>query len=174
MDDKPAKWEIGFGVVGVVGALVISGRLTDFYDVTATRGHAGLIVLCGFVLAVPAFVIFAIWRVDGLKRAGWILAPVLAFGFLFVFHGWNRYDWRTNYVLNPMAAYCAYGSTSRAQQEGCLNHVTYADLDRKTRAARFAYNSLASCGATAGPYCEDVVNARKEQYAFSDMLDSAQ
>jgi hypothetical protein len=165
MKDEPHIWEKVFGIVGVgivvvLCVFVLSQPLRLFFEVQATHGNAGMIALGGLVLTIPAFVIFAIWRSDGLQRAGWLLAPFTALGLFLVVSGWARHDFRTDYVNNALAAYCAYGSNSRAQQEGCLDHVTYADLDRRTKAAHFAnHTPMSTCGVTAGPYCQEAENA---------------
>jgi len=50
--------------------------------------------------------------------------------------------------------YCAYGAESRAQLQGCKDHVSLADIsDRDTNAARFALYELNDCLADAGPFC---------------------
>jgi uncharacterized membrane protein len=59
--------------------------------------------------------------------------------------------------------YCAYGSVSKAQLNGCKSHVTANDVEaRDTHAARFAESGSSDevCGARSGPFCEDVINRR--------------
>jgi|ERR1044072_377033 hypothetical protein len=52
-------------------------------------------------------------------------------------------------------AYCSYGAVSRAQLEGCIDHVSAAEaLDYDTNAGAFARGELEECLADAGPFCE--------------------
>jgi hypothetical protein len=51
-------------------------------------------------------------------------------------------------------AYCRYGAVSRAQLQGCIEHVTpEAVLAHKTNAARYAEGDLRGCLGDAGPFC---------------------
>lgn len=53
-----------------------------------------------------------------------------------------------------VARYCAYGSTSRSQLQGCLAHVTPSYVKTyRTNAARFAWGDLTRCLYDAGPLC---------------------
>jgi hypothetical protein len=52
--------------------------------------------------------------------------------------------------------YCNYGAVSRAQRDGCAEHVSPGDVDRlETNAARYAQGELDRCLADAGPFCRD-------------------
>lgn len=52
-------------------------------------------------------------------------------------------------------AYCSYGSISEAQLEGCMEHVTDADIEsRTTNAAEYARGDLDECLYDAGPFCQ--------------------
>jgi hypothetical protein len=51
-------------------------------------------------------------------------------------------------------AYCRYGAVSRAQLEGCIGHVTEAEVRRlQTHASQYAFGDLDRCLADAGPIC---------------------
>ncbi len=51
--------------------------------------------------------------------------------------------------------YCSYGAVSEAQLQGCIEHVTEADIDnRSTNAADYARGELDNCLYDSGPYCE--------------------
>jgi hypothetical protein len=53
-------------------------------------------------------------------------------------------------------AYCAYGAVSRAQLDGCIEHVTPEEVAAlRTNAAMYAMGRLDECRADAGPFCED-------------------
>jgi hypothetical protein len=59
--------------------------------------------------------------------------------------------------------YCAYGSVSQAQLDGCKRHVTANDVrSRDTPAAHFAQSGSSEdvCGAGSGPFCEQALNRR--------------
>ncbi|MGH2947919.1 MAG: hypothetical protein ACRDPC_16995 [Solirubrobacteraceae bacterium] len=59
--------------------------------------------------------------------------------------------------------YCSFGAVSERQQETCQTHVTANHIRSiDTPAARFALDgsSEADCGASAGPFCADVLNRR--------------
>ncbi len=57
---------------------------------------------------------------------------------------------------SSVEAYCSYGAVSRAQLDGCTDHVTENDFDHlKTNAARYARGELDKCLADSGPFCED-------------------
>jgi hypothetical protein len=59
--------------------------------------------------------------------------------------------------------YCAYGSVSQAQLDGCKGHVTADDVrSRDTPAARFAQSDSSDdvCGAGSGPFCAHVLENR--------------
>jgi hypothetical protein len=61
-----------------------------------------------------------------------------------------------------VADYCAYGAVSRAQFEGCKDHVSTDDVERlNTDAARFARRELEGCLADSGPFCERALNYRQ-------------
>ena len=50
--------------------------------------------------------------------------------------------------------YCAYGAVSKAQLEGCVEHVTPATVNGySTNAARYARGQLDACLADSGPFC---------------------
>lgn len=50
--------------------------------------------------------------------------------------------------------YCEYGAVSAAQLTGCIDHVTFEDVDRlDTNAARYARGEIDVCLADAGPFC---------------------
>ena len=50
--------------------------------------------------------------------------------------------------------YCAYGAVSKAQLEGCVEHVTPATVNEyRTNAARFARGQLDACLSDSGPFC---------------------
>jgi hypothetical protein len=57
--------------------------------------------------------------------------------------------------FNELTDYCSYGSVSKAQLEGCKDHVTADVVDRyDTNAARYAKGQLDRCLGDAGPYCK--------------------
>jgi hypothetical protein len=57
---------------------------------------------------------------------------------------------------SEIEAYCAYGSASPAQLEGCETGVTWGQIKRlDTNAARYASGELEICLADAGPFCRD-------------------
>ena len=50
--------------------------------------------------------------------------------------------------------YCAYGAVSKAQLEGCVEHVTPATVSGyDTNAARYARGQLDACLADSGRFC---------------------
>ena len=50
---------------------------------------------------------------------------------------------------------CRYGSVSRAEFKGCINHVSAEDvISRSTNAARYAKGELNVCLAGAAPFCQ--------------------
>jgi hypothetical protein len=52
--------------------------------------------------------------------------------------------------------YCAYGAVSRAQLDGCVDHVTDEDVDGyDTNAAQYARGELDKCLKDSGPFCHD-------------------
>jgi hypothetical protein len=52
-------------------------------------------------------------------------------------------------------SYCRYGAVSRAQLEGCIDHVTEADVrSLQTHASQYAFGDLDRCLADAGPFCK--------------------
>ena len=52
-------------------------------------------------------------------------------------------------------AYCSYGAVSETQLQGCIEHVTEADIDgRSTNAADYARGELDKCLYDSGPFCE--------------------
>lgn len=57
---------------------------------------------------------------------------------------------------DPVADYCAYGAVSRAQLQGCEDHVTTEDIDAlDTNAARYSRGEIDACRWDAGPFCEE-------------------
>jgi hypothetical protein len=51
--------------------------------------------------------------------------------------------------------YCRYGAVSQAQLDGCVDHVTEADVrSRQTHASQYAFGDLKRCLRDAGPFCE--------------------
>ncbi len=55
---------------------------------------------------------------------------------------------------NLVGDYCAYGAVSKAQLEGCVEHVTPATVTGySTNAARYARGQLDACLADSGPFC---------------------
>ena len=56
---------------------------------------------------------------------------------------------------NLVGDYCAYGAVSKAQLEGCVEHVTPATVNGyDTNAARYAEGQLDACLADSGPFCK--------------------
>jgi len=61
--------------------------------------------------------------------------------------------------------YCAYGSVSRAQLDGCVDHVEPGEiLDRRTNAALYARYSMTDCRYDAGPFCKEGYEIPIETY----------
>jgi hypothetical protein len=53
-----------------------------------------------------------------------------------------------------VTAYCRYGAVSQAQLDGCIDHVTEADVrSRQTHASQYAFGDLDRCLADSGPFC---------------------
>lgn len=86
--------------------------------------------------------LYAVGAVRGcLSRAGPLCEPAT----------WEPVE---NAGRDVVARYCAYGSTSRSQLQGCLAHVTPSYVKTyRTNAARFAWGDLTRCLFDAGPLC---------------------
>lgn len=152
---KAARWE---KVVGVLGVLVVIYLISDNSDTLNEQLVRGWyrVALLGIVLAIPALIVYAIWKQEGLARAGWLLAPVIAAAGLLTYYGIFGHDDREHSFI---ADYCHYGAVSQAQLKGCLDHATYKQIEQlDTNAAQFAARELDDCLDDAGPYCEATLN----------------
>ncbi len=88
-----------------------------------------------------------------LKNVTWWNAAVVLVGGAVILGTYGGYLDRKEQLLRR---YCIYGSVSRAQLKGCLDHVTDASIkQRSTEAARYARGLTDACGPTAGPFCVD-------------------
>lgn len=91
---------------------------------------------------------------DWLKPCVYAAAPLAVLA-IFMGMGWRS----ANMTVSD---YCAYGSVSQAQLDGCRDHVTAQEVnDRDTPAARFA-RGAPECGEDSGPFCEGVLTGRQE------------
>jgi hypothetical protein len=58
--------------------------------------------------------------------------------------------------VDAVVAYCAYGAVSKAQLNGCIDHVSPGYVLRHhTNATRYATGQLNRCLADAGPFCRN-------------------
>ena len=83
------------------------------------------------------------------ERRRYVLISVLVLAFM----GWGLWSTARS---RQVAHYCQYGSVSRSQYEGCIDHVSYGDVqDSDSNAARYARDELDECLEDAGPMCSD-------------------
>lgn len=141
-------WFIGAGAVAAIGDAAfphgtdrdnVSGDL-----VTLAYGLAPLIAwaLLGILYAVAR----AAGRTPLLVVAALALAGSVAYGWL----GW--YSPR----VEAVERYCRYGAVSQAQYEGCVDNVSYSDVQRrKTAAGRYGRGNLRGCHEDSGPLCTE-------------------
>lgn len=161
-DDMSVRDWLGCGGYLLLGGAAIFAfflgltYLGDFQQDLADRGQADA-VLIGLVVA--ALLVGGTWWL--LVEAG---NPQIAMGLLTALIVWSAFGmYLTRNVANQMVSdYCAYGSVSKAQLEGCKDHVTAAMVkSRDTAASDFAQgDSTAECGYDSGPFCEAVLDRR--------------
>jgi hypothetical protein len=143
------------GVVAFLGYGLLLLRFFDPWYQAVAENHPHLAIL--LLLLVAGLGYLAVRHTggyiplrDGHKTRYW-MAPVAG---LLVVGIWatttgirSRHG---GYVHN----YCAYGASSDAQLQGCLDHVNHFKIDDlDTNAARFAKGGLRKCLDDSGPYC---------------------
>jgi hypothetical protein len=86
----------------------------------------------------------------------------VALGILWALCGLLVYSGYASRDGGLIADYCAYGAVSKAQLDGCIEHVDEDEiLGRNTNAARFARRDIEDCFIEdSGPFCLDYLNRR--------------
>jgi ABC-type Fe3+-siderophore transport system permease subunit len=151
----------------VVGAaLVVGGWLSfHYFEQTSANDLALGITLVALVAAVLGAGFYFLrprgWHDSNKLESNlwWLIPGVIALGFLVtaVTVGHN-----SRQPGGHLYSYCAYGAVSRAQLQGCLDHVKDRSIDdMTTNAADFANRRLDECLADAGPFCEQARYARE-------------
>jgi len=145
-------------IVGLIALAWFGGHPS--MNLTANHPATTATVLVGVGLVLAAVTVHAPPRhyVSGGWKPRW-LVPFLVAGGIGPGYGWimgheQRQPGRMLYD------YCAYGSVSHAQLDGCMEHVKLSHIDQlDTPAARFARGATDVCGAGSGPYCQGSAEA---------------
>lgn len=145
------------GWVAIIAAVAVGGVfLFGFFARIAGNNPGGAFLLLAFVAGLGLVAYFFLpprGRGDYEKPGRYmrLIVPTLVLFGLSAFGAFSGYSDRRDGWLYY---YCAYGSVSQAQMDGCLDHVNKGDVDRlDTNAARFSRWELGACLADAGPYC---------------------
>lgn len=148
--------------VAYIGALIALAWFASRLSMARSANHpaatAAVIIAAGLVLA--AITIYAPPRHYSSRswKFRW-LVPLLVAAGLGPGYGWFM-GYEQRQPGRELYDYCAYGSVSQAQLQGCMEHVTLSHIDElETPAARFARAATGECGIGSGPYCQGSVDA---------------
>lgn len=151
--------ELTRDVVACAAAAVVVYRLVFAFSQGAANAPWAAVVLV-LVVAGASYLVFTYVekQVKGERRSP-VAVPLIGLLMALAFATALGIENRSGGMLRD---YCDYGAVSRAEVQGCLDHVTDAQIQRlNTDAARFAQGNLDTCLGDAGPYCANRAASRQ-------------
>jgi hypothetical protein len=169
-ESQPGDWARALGqivlwVLAVVGGLVLFMNAQDSVIQPLAGGSAGaaVAVLAVLLTAASGGTAWVLSRRHPFHRhrppafrffiAATVVLGLLTYAVIGELQSSNRL----------VSDYCAYGSVSQAQLDGCKGHVSGNDVrSRDTPAARFAQSGSSDdvCGTGSGPFCARALDRR--------------